>query len=201
MAAFKMFVSEVNAAYDEGWSEERLMFRVTQAVEKLVVDETFLDDFGLPIPSEYQTYLLYQDPARRWIVTASTSRDGLYRPPHDHGPTWAVYGVYSGEIQMNRYRRVDDRRTEGYAELETVAEFVARPGMVDPIVPGGIHELRYFGDAGISVIARSADHTRLVRGRYYPLEKRVEIIDGGATSTGSREEKVDLRHLAERVLR
>ena len=201
MTAFKTFVGEVNAAYDEGRSEERLIYRVTDAVEDLVADETFLADFGLPIPNEYQTCLLYQDPRRGWIVTASTSRDGLYRPPHDHGSTWAVYGVYSGEIQMNRYRRVDDGRTEGYAELETVAEFVARPGMVDPIVPGGIHELRYFGDAGISVIARSADHTSLVRGRYYPLEKRVEIIDGGAASTGSREGKVDLRHLAQKVLK
>ena len=201
MSAFKTFVDGVNAAYDEGRSEERLIFGVTEAVEELVLDETFLGDFGLPIPDEYKTYLLYQDPRRGWIVTASTSRDGLYRPANDHGPTWAVYGVYTGEIQMNRYRRVDDRRTEGYAELETVAEFVARPGMVDPIVPGGIHELRYFGEAGISVIARSADHSQLVRGRYYPLEKRVEIIDGGATSTGSREEKVDLRRLAQKVLR
>jgi predicted metal-dependent enzyme (double-stranded beta helix superfamily) len=198
MSAFRNLVGAVKDAYNEGRSEEWLLFRASDAVGELLQDKSFLKDFGLPVAGEYQTYLLYKDPERGFIVTASTSRDKLYRPPHDHGPTWAVYGVYSGQIQMTRYKRVDDRRVEGYAELDQVADFAARGGMVDAIMPGGIHELRYGGDAGISVIVRSSDPAEFLRGRYNPAEKKVEMFRG--VSTGGRHEMVDLREKAERIL-
>jgi predicted metal-dependent enzyme (double-stranded beta helix superfamily) len=198
MLSFKKFVGAVKDAYDEGRSEEWLLFRVSDALATLVQDKTFLNDFGLPVAGEYQTYLLYKDPQRGFIVTASTSKDKLYRPPHDHGPTWAVYGVYSGEISMKRYRRVDDRRKDGYAEVGRVADFIARPGMVDAIVAGGIHELFYSGDAGISVIARSADPTEFLRGRYNPTEKTVQMFKG--VSTGGRHDVIDLRDRAAKIL-
>ncbi len=99
---------------------------------------------------------------------------------------------------MNRYRRVDDRRQDGYAEVDQVANFKARPGMVDAIVAGGIHELRYSGDAGISVIARSGDPAEFVRGRYSPQEKTVQMFKG--VSTGGRHDVVDLRQRAAKIL-
>lgn len=198
MESFAKFINAVRDAYNERQSEEWLLFRVSDALGTLLQDKTFLRDFGLPVAKEYQTYLLYKDSQKGFIVTASTSKDKLYRPPHDHGPTWAVYGVYSGEIAMNRYRRVDGRRKAGYAELDQVADFVARLGMVDAIVAGGIHELRYRGDAGISVIARSGDPSEFLRGRYNPIEKTVEMFKG--VSTGGRHDVVDLRDRAEKIL-
>jgi len=198
MPGFKKFVGSVQDAYNQGRSEEWLLFRVSDALGTLLQDGTFLGDFGLPIAGEYQTYLLYKDLERGFIVTASTSRDQLYRPPHDHGPTWAVYGVYTGEIRMNRYKRVDDRRAEGYAELDQVADFTAQGGMVDAIVAGGIHELRYSGDGGISVIVRSADPSEFLRGRYKPRENKVEMFKG--VSTGGRHERKDLRERTAKIL-
>lgn len=198
MSVFRKFIESVKGAYDERRSEERLVFCVSDALGALLQDKHYLNDFGLPRGGEYQTYLLYTDSERGFMVTASTSRDKLYRPPHDHGPTWAVYGVYTGDIDMKRYQRVDDRRKDGYAELDRVAEFRARPGMVDAIVAGGIHELDYRGDGAISVVVRSGDPGEFIRGRYNPEERTVKMFKG--VSTGGREQRVDLRSVSAKIL-
>src|SRR5688572_6813652 len=41
---------------------------------------------------------LYRDPSDGFVLLAHTESPGLYRPPHDHGRGWVIYGVQRGEI-------------------------------------------------------------------------------------------------------
>lgn len=61
-------------------------------------------------------------------------------PVHDHG-TWEIVGTYTGELDYQAYRRVDDGSVDGYAELEVVEDRVLRPGefSVVPPPPDDIH--------------------------------------------------------------
>ena len=65
---------------------------------------------------------------------------GVRIPVHDHG-TWEIVGTYSGELDYQAYRRVDDGSVDGYAELEVVEDRVLGPGdfSVVPPPPDDIH--------------------------------------------------------------
>ena len=96
--------------------------------------------------------------------------DGLAVPVHDHG-TWEIVGVYQGELDYRSYRQVDDRSTEGYAELEVVEDRVLRPGefSVLPPPPDDIHGFQARGDMWmIGVVHGSFAEER----RYFDVERR-----------------------------
>lgn len=83
---------------------------------------------------------LYRDAAHDFLLLAHTERLGLYRPPHDHGRGWVVYGVQRGEMEMSSYRRVHDLR--GASRIVKRESFVLRPGDVRVFLPGDIHDTR-----------------------------------------------------------
>lgn len=147
---------------------------VREALTKFLANPEFMDEFKEKIPAgDYRGMTLYKDPELDFVVTAGRGRVNIQRPPHDHSDCWAVYGVYDGNIRMRRYRLltpIDHMTWEGPAQLESVAEFVATPGRIDGILPGGIHDLRGEGDRDpISVIVRCHDLNTIWR-NFYDLE-------------------------------
>lgn len=95
--------------------------------------------------------LLEQRPATRelhrepgsFILLAHAERLGLYRPPHDHGRAWVVYGVQSGALEIGSYVRVPDDRGERLVRRDTI---VLRPGEARAYLPGDIHDTRCITD-------------------------------------------------------
>jgi hypothetical protein len=81
---------------------------------------------------------LYRDPALGFVLLAHTEQAGLYRPPHDHGSSWVIYAVQSGEIEMGTYGRVEDAL--GQARLVKRGASVLRAGQVQAYLPGDIHD-------------------------------------------------------------
>ena len=51
---------------------------------------------------------LHRDPDHGFVLLAHTEHAGLYRPPHDHGRSWVIYGIQDGEMEMGTYARVED---------------------------------------------------------------------------------------------
>ena len=83
---------------------------------------------------------LYRDPAHGFLLLAHTESSGLYRPPHDHGTGWVIYGVQHGETEMGSYVRVHDAR--GKVQLVKRGSSLVRPGQVKVYLPGEIHDTR-----------------------------------------------------------
>jgi hypothetical protein len=83
---------------------------------------------------------LYRDPEHGFVLLAHTEPAGLYRPPHDHGRSWVVYGVQQGESEMGTYGRFEDEA--GRPRLVKRNATVVGPGQVQTYLPGDIHDTR-----------------------------------------------------------
>jgi hypothetical protein len=82
---------------------------------------------------------LYRDPAG-FMLLAHNENEGLYRPPHDHGRAWVVYGVQSGALEIRTYARVEG--PGGATRLVLRDANVLRAGEARAYLPGDIHDTR-----------------------------------------------------------
>jgi len=75
---------------------------------------------------------------------------GEYTYPHDHN-AWGVIGTVSAGYEVINYRRLDDGREEGYAQLEEVERLHLQPGETAFTLPfnKGIHQTGNAGEESI----------------------------------------------------
>lgn len=107
-------------------------------LEKLIQaprSEKWLADMFLELPESRE---LYRDPRHGFVLLAHTETEGRYRPPHDHGRSWVIYGVLQGEMEMGTYARFDDP-SDG-PRLVKRGSTLVRPGDVQVYLPGDIHD-------------------------------------------------------------
>ena len=83
---------------------------------------------------------LHRDPEHGFVLQAHAEPTGLYRPPHDHGRSWVLYGVQRGESDMGTYGRVEG--PDGRPVLVKRNATLVRPGEVQAYLPGDIHDTR-----------------------------------------------------------
>jgi hypothetical protein len=112
-----------------------------------------LDDLTLAADSEEwlarllaerpATRELHREPGNGFMLLAHSEGQGLYRPPHDHGRAWVVYGVQSGELEIGTYARLEDWRGSRLVKRETQR---LRPGEARAYLPGDIHDTRCLTD-------------------------------------------------------
>jgi len=83
---------------------------------------------------------LHRDPDHGFVLLAHTEPEGLYRRPHDHGRSWVLYGVQSGEVEMGGFVRSED--PDGRVRLVKRDATLVRPGAAMTYLPGDIHDTR-----------------------------------------------------------
>jgi hypothetical protein len=81
---------------------------------------------------------LYRDPANGFMLLAHNENEGLYRPPHDHGRAWVVYGVQSGALEIRTYAKLS--APDGEPRLVLRDSSVLGPGEARAYLPGDIHD-------------------------------------------------------------
>jgi predicted metal-dependent enzyme (double-stranded beta helix superfamily) len=112
------------------------------------------------------SYVLHRGPGLS--VVSVVWEPGSHIGPHDHH-TWGMIGVMGNAIQETRFRRVDDRRREGYATLEKDRTVLVKPGAVSLLVPevDEIHQLDNFSDRPtVEIHVYGTDLVGLQRCRY-----------------------------------
>lgn len=90
---------------------------------------------------------LYRSPEHGFVLLAHTEQKGLYRPPHDHGRSWVVYAIQSGEIEMCSYARIE--APSGAFQLVKRDEQTLRAGDVKIYLPGDIHDTRCLSETAL----------------------------------------------------
>jgi hypothetical protein len=90
---------------------------------------------------------LYRDPDYGFVLLAHTEQAGLYRPPHDHGRSWVLYGIQHGEIEMGTYARIEDE--DGAPRLVKRNTTLVRAGEAQLYLPGDIHDTRCVSDTAL----------------------------------------------------
>lgn len=86
---------------------------------------------------------LHRD-ASGFMLLAHNEKQGLYRPPHDHGRAWVVYAVQSGELEIRTYARIEALSGEPRLVLRDASRL--RAGEARAYLPGDIHDTRCLTD-------------------------------------------------------
>ena len=83
---------------------------------------------------------LHRDPDYGFMLLAHNENEGLYRPPHDHGRAWVVYGVQSGALEIGTYAKVAE--PDGEPRLVLRERSGLEAGEARAYLPGDIHDTR-----------------------------------------------------------
>ena len=122
---------------DTGWFH--------QFLERLVRDREFVrDQLNSIWPNEVT---LWRAPGGSVSVLAYMWEPHSVDTVHDHG-SWGIIGSLIGEFRERKFRRLDDGRREGYAELEEAACLMVPQGETSYVLPldEGIHQTENLSD-------------------------------------------------------
>jgi len=110
-----------------------------EVLQKLISDSAFLERQA---PSVFANEVaLYRSPDRSFLVLAYIWEPHTLCEIHDHS-SWGIIGSLFHPMREVRYRRLDDGRQEGFAELKEISSRVIEPGEVARVLPldKGIHQ-------------------------------------------------------------
>ncbi len=119
-------------------------------VEKVLHDETFIAKHLTPEQCKPRK-VLYEDPELGFCICGHVYEKPAHGQPHDHGPSWAIYGLAVGDTEMTDWRVV--QKGEGAAPTLVAPEksYVMRPGDA------------HFYDVGVVHSPKRDGLTKLVR--------------------------------------
>jgi len=108
---------------------------------------------------------LYRSLDHGFVLLAHTEREGIYRPPHDHGRAWVVYAVQSGELEVGTY--VNEAEPGARPMLVENGRSIIRPGEARAYRTGDIHDTRCLSDTALlfRFTERDLRHEDLVEGK------------------------------------
>ncbi len=119
--------------------------QVRQGLEKILVDEGIVAAHLGP-DEESQRKIIYEDPELEFCILAHVFKGAKDSPPHDHGPTWAVYGQVTGKTEMTEYRVVEVPEAETTGKVEAVKTYEMMPGMAVAYNIGQVHSPKRDGE-------------------------------------------------------
>ena len=111
---------------------------VQNLLEKLLVNEEFITQH-LKNQSTGKSILYHDKEFDFYVMAHGTDHENRKGKPHDHGPSWAVYGQATGTTNMTLWNRLDDNSHAGYAELKEDHTFALEPGKAALFDTGIIH--------------------------------------------------------------
>jgi predicted metal-dependent enzyme (double-stranded beta helix superfamily) len=89
--------------------------------------------------------VLYEDPDLGFCVLAHSYKGPKDSPPHDHGPSWAIYGQAEGETEMTDYELVAAAAEGKPGKARAVRTYKLTPGAAYLYNEGDLHSPRRRG--------------------------------------------------------
>jgi hypothetical protein len=137
---------------------------VCRLVSKVLVDKEFVAKHLTPDQCKPRK-VLYEDPELGFCICGHVYEGAAAGAPHDHGSSWAIYGLAEGDTEMTDWRVV--KKGEGEAPI------LVAPAKTYMLKPGDSH----FYDVGVVHSPKRTAATKLVRveGRNLDHVKRSNI--------------------------
>ena len=133
---------------------------VCKLVSKALLDQDFIARH-LTADQCRPRKVLYEDPELGFCVCGHVYEDSSVGKPHDHGPSWAIYGVAVGDTEMVDWRIV--KRGEGAAPIlvEPERAYVMKPGDSHLYDVGAVHSPNRRGLTKlVRIEGRNLDHVQ-----------------------------------------
>jgi predicted metal-dependent enzyme (double-stranded beta helix superfamily) len=111
--------------------------KVAALLRDALRDTAFVDaQFGADAP---ERKVVYQDPQLGFCILAHSYQGAKESPPHDHGPSWAIYGQARGETTMSDWALVEPATPEVPGKVRKLRDYVLRPGDAHVYNEGELH--------------------------------------------------------------
>ncbi|RZV43604.1 MAG: hypothetical protein EX269_12945 [Acidimicrobiales bacterium] len=112
--------------------------QVCERLEDVLVDESVIAEFFGPDANSPRK-ILYEDPELGFCIIAHVFEGPRVRDPHDHGPSWAIYGQIEGTTNMTEFRVVEPPTAGKPGKVEAVKNYDLEPGMAVAYDVGDLH--------------------------------------------------------------
>ena len=119
-------------------SGEGGMAKCAEYVGKACADAEFVKKFLPDHPAKERT-VIYEDPELEFCICAHVYNGAKQGSPHDHGPTWAIYGQAVGETEMTDWEIVEPGRGDSPTLVRPRKTYVMNPGDAHFYDVGDVH--------------------------------------------------------------
>lgn len=109
--------------------------------------------------------LLYQDPELGFCILAHNYDGAKTSPPHDHGPSWAIYAQARGETEMNDYALLSPASAETPGKVSLTRTYRLTPGDAHVYNEGDLHSPKRVAATSLLRI-EGTDMSKVKRFRY-----------------------------------
>jgi len=89
--------------------------------------------------------VLYEDPALGFCICGHVYDKAQTGGPHDHGPTWAIYGLAEGTTEMTDWKIIESGSGDTPSLVEPVRSYELKPGDCHVYETGAVHSPRWTG--------------------------------------------------------
>ena len=131
--------------------------QVAALIQHVLTDDSFLaEHVGDDVP---ERKILYEDAELGFCILAHVHHGPKESQPHDHGPSWAIYGQARGETVMSDWTLVEPAAENKPGKVRRLRSYTLKPGMAHVYNEGDLHSPRRDGP------------TRLIRVEGQNMEK------------------------------
>jgi hypothetical protein len=117
--------------------------RVCALVQDVLKDDAFIAAHLQDDTPERK--ILYEDPELGFCILAHNYKGAKDSPPHDHGPSWAIYGQASGETVMSDWELLEPAAEDRPGKVRHVRNYTLTPGAAYLYNEGDLHSPRRNG--------------------------------------------------------
>jgi len=111
--------------------------KICMRLEELLRDAGFVS--SVLDEETAERHILYEDPALGFCVLAHSYKAPKTSPPHDHGPSWAIYGQAKGETEMTDYELVEPAAPGKPGKARPLRTYKLTPGTAYLYNEGDLH--------------------------------------------------------------
>ncbi|MEI8035663.1 MAG: hypothetical protein WCH96_09330 [Betaproteobacteria bacterium] len=111
--------------------------KVCQLLSQVLQDESFVKQYV--DANDKERNILYQDPDFGFCIIAHNYEGPKESGPHDHGPSWAIYGQARGKTTMNDWALVEKATESIPGKVKLVKTYPLTPGVVHLYNEGDLH--------------------------------------------------------------
>ena len=139
--------------------------KVCELVSRACTDAEFVKQY-LPDDGP-ERKILYEDSELGFCILGHVNQGARQSNPHDHGPTWAIYGQAVGETVMTDWAMVSPASEDHPGKVSHVRDYTLKPGAAYVYNEGDLHSPRR--DASTKLIRIEGRNVEKIR--RFPYEK------------------------------
>lgn len=121
--------------------------KICALLQEALKDEAFVSAQLRPDTPERK--IIYEDEDLGFCILAHAYQGAKASPPHDHGPSWAIYGQARGETEMTDWSLVAPAGADKPGKVRHVRTYKLTPGMAHVYNEGDLHSPKRNGPTGL----------------------------------------------------